>query len=50
VRCIRQQNGTKKGHPEEEGFYTVREVASRIGLSETTIVKWCKEGILNCIG
>jgi hypothetical protein len=46
VSAIRHKHEIKKGHVGEAGVYTVRELASRIGVSDGTIVKWCEGGIL----
>jgi DNA invertase Pin-like site-specific DNA recombinase len=46
VRFIRRSHAMTKGHFGEQGFYKVSELASMIGVSGATIIKWCEKGIL----
>jgi excisionase family DNA binding protein len=43
------QNGKRAARPEEKEILGAADVAGLIGVRETTIYKWCKQGKLPCL-
>ncbi len=46
VRTLRQRGGIKKSRAGEPGYYTPPQLAALLGVSDTTVVKWCRVGKL----
>jgi DNA invertase Pin-like site-specific DNA recombinase len=46
VRNMRGRAGLKKNHAGEPGYYTPPALAGLLGVSDTTVIKWCQEGKL----
>lgn len=46
VRQLRGQNDIKKSHAGEPEHYTPPQLAALLGVSDATVVKWCKRGKL----
>ncbi len=46
VRTLRQRAGIKKSHAGEPGYYTPPQLLALLGVSDTTVVKWCRVGKL----
>ena len=43
VRDLRQDHGIRKNHTGEPDYYTAPKLAAILGVSDTTVVKWCEE-------
>ena len=43
VRQLRGRNGIKKSHAGKPDYYTPPQLAELLGVSETTVVKWCEQ-------
>jgi len=46
VRQLRSRNEIKKGHAGEPEYYTPPQLAAVLGVSDATVIKWCKRGKL----
>ncbi len=46
VRQLRGQNDIKKSHTGVPEYYTPPQIAALLGVSDATVVKWCKRGKL----
>ena len=46
VRNLRGRNDIKKSHAGEPEYYTPPQLAAFLGVSDTTVIEWCKRGKL----